>query len=236
MTFIFEDNSLDFLSRLFLHSYHSSTIDLMKYAKGNGNLLRIAKNTLQSTSDLVIVYLDTIPGNPEIFDIYHNLTGLSRYYDGRLIVMPIICAEYYFLKSMVGTDHVTNHEEVRRCVNKVPYFDSSLISTEADKKYCRNFEKYCKLVLLKCTRVFQSKRQDLELVGTDIADMSIRLLTTYPVVPKELSMNFLNTVSIETCKKIRIKLVNEFNTFVDVLREADDDDIGKDRKYKYLKV
>lgn len=149
MIYIFEDNADDIQCQFFAQGYPKEISKDFVYAKGNGNIYGIAEHYLKTTSEYVIAYLDTIPGNKEIWTIYNKLRALSLKYDCRFIVMPLICAEYYLVKSLRNTQVMVDNTGVDICINKAVYMDSPLLKTQEDIVFCKNFEKYCKLILIK---------------------------------------------------------------------------------------
>lgn len=149
MIYIFEDNAEDIQSRFFVQGYPKEISKDFIYAKGNGNIYNIAENYLKTTSEYIVSYLDTIPGNKEIWTIYNKLRALSLKYNCRLIVLPLICAEYYLVKSLKDTQVLLDNTGVDICINKDIYMDSPLLKTQQDIEFCKNFEKYCKLILMK---------------------------------------------------------------------------------------
>ena len=149
MIFVFEDNEEDIISRFFRKAYPENIANKFVYAKGNGNIKRIAQNLLLSTDDEIVVYLDTIPGNKETAKIYKALRDISIKSNYRLIVLPLVCMEYYLIKALKDSQVMLNHTGVDICINKDLYFSSPLIATQEDKAFVKNFEKYCKLILIK---------------------------------------------------------------------------------------
>ena len=66
-----------------------------------------------------------------------------------MIILPLVCMEYYLIKSLRDSQVMLSHTGVDICINKELYFDSPLISTLEDRVFVKNFEKYCKLILIK---------------------------------------------------------------------------------------
>lgn len=92
--------------------------------------------------------MDAIPGNLCIIKEYRKLRKIAIDHPGRMVVMPCICSEYYLIQ-VLNRYGLVNSDGVGICLEKQPYFNSPLIITEDDRKFCKNFEKYCKLILLK---------------------------------------------------------------------------------------
>lgn len=93
--------------------------------------------------------MDMIPGNKETAKIYKSLRDMSFKSQYRLVVLPVVCMEYYLVKSLKASQVMKSQAGVDICINKDVYFDSPLIVTDIDKSFVKNFEKYCKLILIK---------------------------------------------------------------------------------------
>lgn len=149
MIFIFEDHEEDIISKFFKKAYSDNIANSFIYAKGNGNIKNIAKQTLTMTNDTVVVFFDTIPGNKETWKIYKTLRDMSIQVNYRMIVLPLVCMEYYLIKALKNSQVIIDNTGIDICINKDLYFNSPLISTADDKTMVKNFEKYCKLILIK---------------------------------------------------------------------------------------
>lgn len=250
MIFIFEDKEDDLLSKLFQEAYDSHNFI---YAKGNGNLERIVRDCLVSSEEGIIVYLDTIPDNKDSINIYKSLRRLSLQNDFRVIIMPIVCAEYYFIMSLVLTDYV-NYTGVDTCIRKDFWRNSSLVE-EGDKVFVKNFEKFCKLILLKCvkdciknsigadgentlygyfyTKDCKCEHSDKSCRTISLKDKAINYVRNYPVIPSGSSLSNVVSVNIETLWAIHRRLVDEFNGFVD--KYSKEDSTYAYTKIKYIK-
>lgn len=148
---LFEDKKDDTLSRLFRESLPKEIQERIEYANGNGNLIKKAQELLQSGGD-VLVILDTVPSNKSIRDIYVSLRRLSRQNEYRLIVWNIICAEYYFIKAFGSMNQVKaflDTKDLEIVLERKPFGGASIIQTEEDRIFTKNFEKFCKLYILK---------------------------------------------------------------------------------------
>lgn len=95
---------------------------------------------------MIIVYMDMIPGNRSCIRIYNDLLQLSRRHSNNVVVLPIVCAEYYMIKSLANTN-TFNTSEYKRCISKIPHLASDLMNRADVKRFCKNFEKYCKWIL-----------------------------------------------------------------------------------------
>lgn len=151
MKILFEDKKDDVLSELFRESLPKEIQERIEYANGNGNLIRKAQELLQSGGN-VLVILDTVPSNKSIRDIYISLRRLSRQNEYRLIVWNIICAEYYFIKAFGSINRIKaflDSKDLEIVLERKPFGGASIIQTEEDRIFTKNFEKFCKLYILK---------------------------------------------------------------------------------------
>lgn len=235
MIYVFEDLKGDLLSELFMQSYDDCSF---VYAEGAGNLMNIVSKLLTDTSEMVAVYLDVVPDNRETVRIYNNLKQLSIKNGLRVIVFPIACTEYYFIKSL--PEHLFKSKEcVRICLDRGYWKDSDLIETEEDTKFVKNFEKFCKLILLKnvasCVQhtrtsalygYYYKKRclcenSEDECSPQTILDKSLKYVQQYPFIP---SLNFKGDIvdtSVETAWFIHKKLIDDFNKMVGLYKQRD---------------
>lgn len=148
MKFVFEDKRGDLLSKLFCAAYKEEQNKEFIFANGIGNVAGIVSAILEGTDEKVCVFMDAIPGNLCIVKEYRKLRKIAIDYPGRLIAMPCVCSEYYLIETL-NKYELVNRVGLDICLEMQPYFGSPLIETEEDKKFCKNFEKYCKLILLK---------------------------------------------------------------------------------------
>lgn len=150
MIFLFEDKEDDKLSCLWRKSFINNDIRLV-YANGNGRLVEKAEELLRE-NDTIIVFLDTVPANKSIRDIYVALRRLSRKNEFRIIVWNIVCAEYYFIKAFAESNELrafSSTTDIDIIINKGSYQESNLIISDEDRAFTKTFEKFCKLFILK---------------------------------------------------------------------------------------
>lgn len=148
MFYIFEDNEMDLLSRLFRASYSNETCNKFVYTSGVGTILRKI-NTYLDIDD-VAVFMDMLPDNVNCSYIYKRLRTISKTSKHRLIIFPIVCSEYYMIKYLYDyTKYISSHKDVDICLNKGDYRKSSVYAYKG--KVCKNFESYCKVILRKYT-------------------------------------------------------------------------------------
>ena len=257
MIYIFEDKADDLTSLLFKAGYDKDTASKFIYAGGNGNLLKEAENQLchAQEAEKVCVFLDMVPDNKELHKIYSNLRRLCRQYTYRLIVMPIVCAEYYLIKSLSNEPVMKSKVGVDICINKEVYFSSPLIETNDDKKFCKTFEKYCKLILLKnmenCAKHSRGENEENIMYGVyytsdcicnrsmdncvhkSLLDKALNFLQNYPYMPEESLLN-REKLSDNEIVLIHKKLVDEFNDVIKKYRMADPVNAAKYKEIAYF--
>lgn len=109
--------------------------------------------------DLVIVFLDMVPANKNIDEIYTELRVLSkRTTEFKVIVIPVISSEFLFIKSLQVLSKSTGKKLICRdkdtyglvdkLLNKQPFYD--IESVREDPKFNKRFrhlEKLSKYVL-----------------------------------------------------------------------------------------
>lgn len=242
MKYVFEDDGRDVLSTFFRKAYPSTVSDHFVYARGNGNLYETVLDILnQDLRCDILVYIDMVPGNKEIVNIYRKLSRLSRTHNNRVVPMPIVCAEYYLLCSLLVSNIVEDMTGVDLCVKRLPYFDSPAIQSEIDKAFCKNFEKYCKLLVKKnlksCARISGKEEHYAIFYNTDckcgiegtqctvtssVKDKAINYIRQYPCVPAgSFAIVNARTLSISEMWDVHRRLVAEYNEMTDKFRQAD---------------
>lgn len=232
MKFVFEDHEKDPIPQLFMKAYDKKTASDFIYTHGNGNMFNELSALIAQTNDTIIAYLDTIPGNDSTRRIYNKLKRLSRDNHNRVIVLPIIGSEYYFIKSIQNENVFINKDDVIKCVNRKAYFNSKLLISQKDRAYCKYYERYCKLVLekavLDCIRNSEDNGKNTYFrvyytenckCGNSLAickdkllkQKSIDLLASYPCVPQGSIATNLKSLSITEIWDIHRELVDEHN-------------------------
>lgn len=254
MIYIFEDNEEDIQCKFFAQGYPKEVSKTFLYAKGNGNIYDIAEHYLKNTSEMIMAYLDMVPGNRDIITIYNKLRKLSLDNNDRFVVMPLICAEYYLIKSLVESQVMEDHTGVDICINKDVYMNSPLIKTQNDVQFCKNFEKYCKLILIKNLRTCanHSGKETNPNYGNyylkdclcNVGDFFFkeeknynkvrRYLREFEYIPENsyIEVQVNKSLKIEELWAIHRKLVTEFNEMVDYYRE---NDTVTSKKYKKIR-
>ena len=248
MIYIFEDREDDVISQLFKVAYDEATYSKFIYANGNGSIVSIVDEKLENTRECIVVFLDMVPGNKDIVKIYHSLKKRYITSNGRVLVLPIICSEYYFIKSIANTNLVkVNANVIDTCVQRGLYFNSEIIQTEEDRRFCKNFEKFCKLILIKgvidCakhssaygvyyTTDCKCNNPLHNCEDTQLLEKSIRLLSKYPCVPKGNKGDSV-ALSGDDIAQIHRDLVDSFNEMSTKYKDADEcNSVGN--KYKRI--
>ena len=249
MIYVFEDHPNDISSIFFKSAYSSEMVSKFVYTEGNQNIYDIAVELLNATTEQIVIFLDTIPGNQEIVRIYRDIRELVMRHAERIILVPIVCSEYYMIKSLVNTQVLIDRRGVDLCLELQPHFNSEIIETAADKKFCKNFEKYCKLIMIKCfmacakhsacannrygkyyTTDCKCESHDDGCCDESQQDKVIRLLQQYPCIPSCSLVSNFNKYTFEQFKVVHRKMIEDYNRMVDRFRAAD----KSGRRYRYL--
>lgn len=254
MIYVFEDDERDPLPQLFMKAYDHQISSTFIYTRGNGNIYNNVVNLLGSGEN-VVVYLDTIPGNDSTRRLYVRLGRLSRQNNNRLIVLPIIGAEYYFIKSVQHENVVTSPKDIDICVNRKAYFQSQLLSEPKEKKYCKSYERYCKIILekavLDCIRNAKDDGNNLYFrwyyeknckCGNSLPSCSEKELLkkaedfvkSFPYVPEGSIALDAKGLPRDDIWLIHRNLVDEHNELCRELRQKDPD-ISRKNLYKEIK-
>lgn len=235
MMYLFEDASDADLSKFFLVSYAPEATKSIFFSGGNGNLCSVAKKLLNAhKSESLVVYMDLIPNNQNVVAVYDSLRVLCKSYPDRMVIIPLVCAEYYYLRSLPYSSLALDLVLYKHCVSKIPYWDLPQLKSGVHKpKSYASFEKLCKLIcdsyLLKCCRIPRRGRIKeshiytvkqckceaplRECRPTSVLEKSRRLLSQYPCVPLGSKHAVSKTFSFEDAKKLHVKLVREFNVW-----------------------
>lgn len=230
MKVIFEDHKNALLSRLFRECYPDSVKSNFIYAKGSGNILSEIKKI--SPNENIYIYIDSIPGNESIRKVWNYIAVEARQ-RGNIIMFPIVCSEYYFLKAFGDR----SDKDINICVNKGNYFNSTAYLT--DRKECRNFEKFCKYLtrhnLKDCMsldsrsdlyEVFYTqdclcKDSENACISMTLLEKSVRLIAQYECVPTGSNQSVKTNLSNSKIIDIHRDMVTEFNRFSDFLMNND---------------
>lgn len=145
--YISEDSDTSPFVKLFNAAYDT---DILFGVGSNKELVRAARQFAQGDNQ-VVVYLDLVPDNPVLPAIYDRLLRLYLREHLDVVVFPIVCAEYCFVKSIrelsgpfcsrIGLTEVLS--------KSAEYRDSSLAKEYASDRSA-NFERFCKLFCEVC--------------------------------------------------------------------------------------
>ena len=92
----FEDHPDDSLSRLFKNGYLETVSFKFIYAKSVSNVNEIVKQKLRkATDEIIYIFMDLVPNNINLVQVYKKLSKKSQKSNYRIIVFPLVCAEYY---------------------------------------------------------------------------------------------------------------------------------------------
>lgn len=258
---LFEDKRTDILSKLFMAAYPDDISSTFEYCDGSPAMVSRASKLLESTNEIIYVFMDSVPGNRDIVTNYTKLVKAAKKYKGRLYIFNIVCAEYYFLKAFGKDSAICKSDKgLDIALNKGMYLDSPLLETEEDKKFSKNHEKYCKLVLMKnyrdCARHSRGsvENNDVNLMygyfyekeclckvydrfcrSRQLVDKATQFVRQYPCIPMGISRS--GVIRKFSTAELIIKhrsLVDEFNAWVD-LYNSDKRIIEAGKKVPHIK-
>lgn len=255
MIYIFEDHPDADISILFKSAYSSDTVRSFVYTKGNGNLVDSVNYFLSETTDMIAVFMDTIPGNKDCYSVYREIGLVSKKNDYRVVVLPIVCAEYYMIKSIEGTDMMKDPEETARCIRKEPHITSRLMDYADKARYCKNFEKYCKYILKynaakDCLKPYNKiidtngeyyrekcncQKAAGDCIQKPLSEKAQELLTAYRYIPSGSAVVNATSLTEKEIWNVHRELVDEYNAFVDKYISVDSNALNKYKKVKYIK-
>lgn len=165
MQYIFEDNENSLLGKLFRKAYPESVVKNFHYTKGNSKITKYITTTLKPDEEIT-VFIDMPPGNPDVVSIYRKIGELTVEYTN-LMVYPLLCMEYYFLKFIQDSHLVTMRQWVDICLSFGLMSETSppILESEDEVTDYTTYENFCKLVsrkaLAQCARIgVLSKQED----------------------------------------------------------------------------
>lgn len=142
--FVTEDRSNSPFVKLFNAAYPDDVL----YCAGTNTELEDLARRLASNDNKVVVYMDMVQDNGEIIRLYEGLLNLYSEEHLDVVVFPVVCAEYAFIKSVVGvgkTIYSTTGLDV--ILNKSLEYVSLISDTE---NVSQNFERFCKAFCKRC--------------------------------------------------------------------------------------
>lgn len=231
MRYFFEDREGSALSE-FLRIPYGKREDIV-FTEGSGNLETYVGKHLESPENTAVVYLDTMPNNLSTADIYTELACLSRAANYRCVVIPIVCVEYYFLRSLTGSTVVKDKHLVDLCVSKNYYLNESSLKTHSIKSY-DTFERFCKMVceysLYRCASIRRTGKlskshhytndhcpccgKDSACVEPDklLLEKASKFVSMFPCIPRDGEVKRRVGTMEEAWEEHR-RLVREFNAW-----------------------
>lgn len=245
MIYIFEDNKNSPLCKAFNSAYNPDVTKDFRFTEGCSFIIPEVVGLIGS-EDEVYVYLDLVPDNPETRRVYIELCKLKDKF-GKLIVFPILCREYLYLKALYGTQAVMDDKAVESCLKLDWWGDSPILNTDQDRKFCKNTEKLCKLTVLKALRDCANNKQRYRYLNSDCictsdsdtcsTEISVNtkitdLLKAFTLIPSGSKLDCVDKASFEDCITVHRDLVNMYNRACDKLRELDTRRIK--RNYKHV--
>ena len=259
MKYIFEDSKESPLSELFTYTFKKEVFDDIIFTDGNSNIVKYVENALKDYPDeILVVFLDLVPAHSGIWAIYDILSSISIENNYKVIVIPIVCFEYYFIKSVENDGLFYDKESLDICCNKKPFFNAPIIMSESHRRYCTTFERYCKAMfrrrLAMCIRSDEylpnNSRQDyynnyfyVDCNSSEgfyfckekpLIEKSERYLKEFPCIPEGSSIDTMVEISNDEVWVLHRRLVDEFNEWVDILKEAELDN-SKKVLYRYIR-
>lgn len=251
MLYIFEDNGEKALSKLFKSAYPEEVVKRFIFAEGNGELEGKVRKNINKT-DFIAVFIDIVPDNEHAITIFDELLDMEEYeFKGKLFIMPIICAEYYFIKSIYNSGlRINNRESAELCVSRGFYKNDAEIKSTQDLLKCKNYEKYCKFVrnrsLMSCMQDDRKPKEVYMLSNcrcveynsdgcTDetVIDKALKLIQEYDAVPTRSYSTKISSINMSRAREIRRKFIERHNQIVDIYRSTDRDNAGN---YVYIRL
>ena len=221
MIYMFEDNKDSVFSKLFRVCY-TDLGDSFIYLNGIPNAVKTINNLLEHTNEYITLYMDLVPDNKILQEIYCELRRLSYKHNFRLIIVVIPCIEYQFIKSV--SDVITN-KFTDICSQYIPY---SEILIDFNTTRIKTFEQLCKAVIrekmLKCMSTDTTVNNDYRYytIDCDTAntyEKSRKLLCSFPAVPPTMSING-QSLNLDQCWEVHRETVNFYNEAVTRFRAA----------------
>lgn len=238
--YFFEDHEDSLLPSFFLGAYND--VCRFTFSKGKDNLVPLVEAYLESTEqETALVYLDTVVDNPYTVQNYADLRALSIQHDYRCIVLPIVCAEFYYLQSLKDSGLVKDADIYNVCLEKRYYRTHPYLQSHSKGSYS-TFERLCKFLcdqnLYKCASVARDgktkcpphryTKEDCHCSGAypqcreiDLQDKRRNFLRAYHYIPRGAGYKDLRVGSADDAWAAHRELVQQYNTWVEFYRKAD---------------
>ena len=237
MKYIFEDKESDILSVLYRRIF-DETSDNFMYCEGVGSIrsnIKRLKSALRDSED-IHVFMDLTFDNVITCKEYIDTLKFIRDNEYKNVyVYPVFCSEYYFIQSLIELKILNIDDLLFSDADIINYRNSAIIRTEDDIRFCKNFEKYCKLILIKhvddcmkhtknsalygvyynnpCKCYITGCERDLDKISLD--DKSFYYVSKFPYSPLNIHAKYEGFVRKEDSLRINRNLVDRFNEIVD---------------------
>ncbi len=254
MNFVFEDKKMANLSTLFQLPYSEARIRTFYYTAGNGELCAVIKQMRKKENTPICVYLDAPPDNEKCSEVYEELRELTEEEEYSIIVLPIPCVEYFFIRSVQDFPVFQDSECVQICAN-LGYYRDSKFFLENRQLHIRTFEQYCKKVLrynvIPCLTRLQGlgklnegffKHDCLYPIGEEknrftLLEKALRYIRQFPYVPSlETSQESARSDMTTGLWEIHRQLVKQHNQAVQEYRKRLSDPILIERCIEYKAI
>lgn len=232
MVYLFEDKKDSVLSRLFIEAFESSVKKDIIF-KGNNSELQPAVEFYLNSEEEVAIFVDLVEDNSNTVGIFRNLWRIQLENPDIIKVVPLICSEYYLLRSIENTKLVTNRRILDICLHSLCHReDTEWVNQKKNRKV--SFEHYCKHVikqgLVDCFRVKGRQKREkfyyeqpcicTDPFNTDICfeqsiiDKALKYVKEYPVLPFGSTLLYKRKMSEEMYRDYIIKRITYHNTRV----------------------
>lgn len=201
--FVFEDYIKDVLPSFYM--LHFMDAKFIKWIGGNGHLLNYVTENKLFGDVYEIIYIDYNPWNKDIASIYSKMCKVIRRFGYHYIIIPIVCIEYQYLKSidekyLLDKDLLVKLKEVKSL--------SEIVNDDI-----KTYEQYCKYCAEKLVIDIASVDVDinkdlsyfkLDTFGDKLDDKWIKFIMSYSICPyaSGLPINYLNNLSILSFEEI----------------------------------
>lgn len=226
MRYLFEDDD-DSLLLQFIRKGYNNPKDI-EGTSGVGQIKNYIKNI--GKEEQIFVFMDLVPDNKVTCAEYEILRSMKN--DGYdIMVFPVPCTEYFFIKALVNLNMLDMTEEVRECLRR-----GVITNLTINGETAKNYERFCKKILhnmpVDCARLdggspkfglFYTEDCKCSSAELDCKELSLKdkvkeLLQCYPCIP---SGSIYKTIRLtfEECIDIHRKLVDDYNEAVDKYKD-----------------
>lgn len=232
MDYIFEDKRSSKISGLLRKAYPDSVSSHFFYSNGSGNLINEARKRLRSGAESVGLFVDFVVDNEYTWQTINKIFAAEKEESllrGNLVVVPIPCIEYFYIKSLAKTNLARHTSSIETCLEFKPYIRDPLVVNMSAENRCRTHEKFCKFILnyafYPCVRDNNDKNSLYAvadcLCSTEIqndsckveslADKALRLASSMRLIPCGSMVSNVNkkTLDLAQAKATSLELLNE---------------------------